>query len=161
MGLKRQKRYSVPDLQDLYNQVILDHYRKPRNFYRLERANRQADGLNPFCGDTLTVFLLLEEGILREISFVGTGCAISIASASVMTESLKGKTEAEAKIAFDRFHQLLANSSEAAPDPPATPGDWGVFSTLREYPVRVKCATLAWQAMRAALEGRKETASTE
>ena len=94
----------MPDLQDLYNQVILDHYRKPRNFYRLERANRQADGLNPFCGDKLTVFLLLEEGILRDISFVGTGCAISIASASIMTESLKGKTEAETKIAFERFH---------------------------------------------------------
>ena len=102
----------MPDLQDLYNQVILDHYRKPRNFCRLERANRQAEGLNPFCGDTLTVFLLLEEGVLQDISFVGTGCAISIASASIMTESLKGKTEAETKIAFERFHKLVANSSE-------------------------------------------------
>ena len=151
----------MPDLQDLYNQVILDHYRKPRNFYKLEHANRQADGLNPFCGDKLTVFLLLAEGILRDISFVGTGCAISIASASVMTESLKGKTEAETKIAFERFHQLVANSSEAVSDPSAALGDLGVFSTLREYPVRVKCATLAWQAMRAALEGRQQTASTE
>jgi nitrogen fixation protein NifU and related proteins len=150
----------VPDLQDLYNQVILDHYRKPRNFYRLEGANRQADGLNPFCGDTLTVFLLLEEGILRDISFVGTGCAISIASASIMTESLKGKTEAETKIAFERFQGLLANSADAGAEPSA-PGDLGVFSTLREYPVRVKCATLAWQAMRAALEGHQKTASTE
>jgi nitrogen fixation NifU-like protein len=150
----------VADLQDLYNQVILDHYRKPRNFYRLEAANRQADGLNPFCGDTLTVFLLLEEGILRDISFVGTGCAISIASASIMTESLKGKTEDETKNAFDHFIQLLANSSEAGPDS-ATLGDLGVFSTLREYPVRIKCATLAWQAMRTALEGRQQTASTE
>ncbi len=148
----------MPDLQDLYNQVILDHYRKPRNFYRLERANRQAEGLNPFCGDKLTVFLLLEEGILRDISFVGTGCAISIASASIMTESLKGKTEAETILAFERFHQLVTNSSEAEQ---VSLGDLGVFSTLREYPVRVKCATLAWQAMRAALEGRQQTASTE
>ena len=148
----------MPDLQDLYNQVILDHYRKPRNFYRLERANRQADGLNPFCGDALTVFLLLEEGILRDISFVGTGCAISIASASIMTESLKGKTEAETILAFERFHQLVTNSSEAEQ---VSLGDLGVFSTLREYPVRVKCATLAWQAMRAALEGDQQTASTE
>ena len=145
----------MPDLQDLYNQVILDHYRRPRNFYKPERANRQADGLNPFCGDKLTVFLLIEEGILRDISFVGTGCAISIASASVMTETLKGKTEAEMKIAFDRFFQLLANSSEVG-TLPSTLGDLGVFSTLRAYPVRVKCATLAWQAMRAALEGRQQ-----
>jgi nitrogen fixation protein NifU and related proteins len=145
----------LPDLQDLYNQVILDHYRKPRNFHRLEHANRQADGLNPFCGDTLTVFLLLEEGVLQDISFVGTGCAISIASASMMTESLKGKTEAETKTTFERFLKLVASSSETEPDPAAL-GDWGVFSTLREYPVRVKCATLAWQAMRAALEGRQQ-----
>jgi len=150
----------VPDLEDLYNQVILDHYRKPRNFYKLERANRQADGSNPFCGDTLTVFLLLEEGVLQDISFTGTGCAISIASASIMTESLKGKTEAETKIAFERFLRLMANSSETEPDT-AGLGDGGVFSTLREYPVRVKCATLAWQAMRAALEGSQQTASTE
>jgi len=150
----------VPDLQDLYNQVILDHYRKPRNFYRLEGANRQADGLNPFCGDKLTVFLLLEEGILRDISFVGTGCAISIASASIMTEILKGKSEAETKIAFERFHTLVANSSETKLDP-APLGDEKIFSTLHEYPVRVKCATLAWQAMRAALEGSQQTASTE
>ena len=148
----------MPDLQDLYNQVILDHYRKPRNFYRLERANKQAEGLNPFCGDKLTVFLLLEESVLRDISFVGTGCAISIASASIMTESLKGKTEAETILAFERFHELVTNSSEAGSVPL---GDLGVFSTLREYPVRIKCATLAWQAMRAALEGHQQTASTE
>ena len=147
----------MPDLQDLYNQVILDHYRKPRNFYKPVLANRQADGLNPFCGDKLTVFLLIEEGILRDISFVGTGCAISIASASVMTESLKGKTEAEAIVAFERFHQLMINSSEAGP----ILGELEVFSTLREYPVRVKCASLAWHAMRAALEGYQQTASTE
>ena len=150
----------MPDLENLYNQVILDHYRKPRNFYKLERANRQADGLNPFCGDTLTVFLLLEEGVLKDISFTGTGCAISIASASIMTESLKGKTEAETKIAFERFLKLMASPSETEPDT-AGLGDGGVFSTLREYPVRVKCATLAWQAMRAALEGSQQTASTE
>jgi nitrogen fixation NifU-like protein len=147
-------------LKDLYQEAILDHYRRPRNFHKLERSNRQAQGLNPFCGDKLNVFLLVEDGIIREISFVGAGCAISIASASMMTESLKGKTETETKLAFERFDQLLTRSSESLPDPDSM-GNLAVFSTLREYPVRVKCATLAWHTMRAALDQRQETASTE
>jgi nitrogen fixation NifU-like protein len=116
--------------------------------------------LNPFCGDKLSVFLLVEDGIIRDISFVGTGCAVSIASASMMTESLKGKTEAETKSAFQRFNQFLTHSPENMPDPD-TMGDLAVFSNLREYPVRIKCATLAWHTMQAALEQRQETATTE
>ena len=150
----------MADLKDLYQEAILDHYRRPRNFCQPERSNRQAEGSNPLCGDKLSVYLLVEDGIIREIGFAGTGCAISIASASMMTESLKRKTEAEAKIAFDRFHRLVTNSDDARTDPDSM-GDLAVFSTLREYPVRVKCAILAWNTMRAALEGRQETASTE
>jgi nitrogen fixation protein NifU and related proteins len=147
-------------LKDLYQEAVLDHYRKPRNFREPDGSNRRAEGFNPLCGDRLTVFLLVENGIIRDIGFAGTGCAISIASASMMTESLKGKTEAEAKTAFDRFHQIVAKSAGAEQDPGGM-GDMAVFSTLREYPVRVKCATLAWHAMRAALDGLREPASTE
>jgi nitrogen fixation protein NifU and related proteins len=150
----------MAELKDLYQEAILDHYRRPRNFHKLERYNRQAQGLNTLCGDKLSVFLLIEDGIIREISFAGTGCAISIASASMMTESLKGKTEEEAKIAFERFHRLMATPPDAPPDPDCM-GNLAVFSTLHAYPMRVKCATLAWHAMRAALEERQETASTE
>lgn len=150
----------MADLRDLYQEVILDHHKKPRNFRKLEHANRQADGYNPLCGDKLSVYLHIEGGIIKDIGFIGTGCAISTASASMMTESLKGKTEAEAKTAFDRFHQIVAKSAGAEQDPGGM-GDMAVFSTLREYPVRVKCATLAWHAMRAALDGLREPASTE
>jgi nitrogen fixation protein NifU and related proteins len=150
----------MADLKDLYQETILDHYRKPRNFRELDRSNRRAQGLNPLCGDKLTVYLLVEDGIIREISFVGTGCAISIASASLMTESLAGKTEADAQTAFELFNLLLARSPKVEPDLQRM-GDLAVLSTLRDYPVRVKCATLAWHAMRTALEQRDETASTE
>jgi nitrogen fixation NifU-like protein len=150
----------VADLKDLYQEAILDHYRKPRNFREPDCSNRQAEGFNPLCGDKITVFLLVENGIIRDIGFTGTGCAISIASASMMTESLMGKTEPEAKTAFDRVHQLVGKSANAETDFDGM-GDLAVFSTLREYPVRVKCATLAWHAMRAALDELKEPASTE
>jgi nitrogen fixation protein NifU and related proteins len=150
----------MSDLRDLYQEVILDHHKKPRNFHKLERANRQADGYNPLCGDKLSVFIQIEEGVVKDIAFVGTGCAISTASASMMTESLKGKTETEAKAIFKRFHQLVTHHSESQPDP-STLGNLAVFSGVREYPVRVKCATLAWHAMWAALEGKKETVATE
>jgi nitrogen fixation NifU-like protein len=127
---------------------------------RQEHANRQADGYNPLCGDKLSVFIQIEDGIVKDIGFVGAGCAISTASASMMTESLKGKTEAEAKTIFERFHHLVTNHSEPQPDP-ATLGKLAVFSGVREYPVRVKCATLAWHTMRAALDGKDEGVSTE
>jgi nitrogen fixation protein NifU and related proteins len=150
----------MADLRDLYQEMILDHHRKPRNFHKLEHANRQADGFNPLCGDKLSVYLRIENGVVADIGFVGTGCAISTASASMMTESLKGKTEAEAKTIFENFHRLVTKHSEPQPDPAAM-GKLAVFSGVREYPVRVKCATLAWHTMRAALEGRQETVATE
>ena len=150
----------MSDLRDLYQEVILDHNKKPRNFHRLEHANRQADGYNPLCGDKLSVFVQVENGIVKDIGFIGAGCAISTASASMMTESLKGRTESEAKAIFERFHHLVTNHSDPLPDP-STMGKLAVFSGVREYPVRVKCATLAWHTMRAALEGSKETVATE
>jgi nitrogen fixation NifU-like protein len=150
----------MSDLRDLYQEVILDHHRKPRNFHKPEHANRQADGYNPLCGDKISVFIQVEDGIVEDIGFIGTGCAISTASASMMTECLKGKTEPEAKEIFERFHHLVTNHSEPLPDPSAM-GKLAVFSGVREYPVRVKCATLAWHTMRAALDGSKETVATE
>lgn len=150
----------MADLRDLYQESILDHYKKPRNFHKLEHANRQAEGLNPLCGDKLSVFMQIENGIVQDIGFIGSGCAIATASASMMTESLKGKTEAEVQAVFERFHQLVTDHSEPQPDP-ASMGPLAVFSGLRGYPVRVKCAILAWQTMRAALKGSPETAATE
>ncbi len=150
----------MADLRDLYQEVILDHHKRPRNFHKIENANRQADGFNPLCGDKLSVYMQIENGIIKNIGFIGAGCAISTASASMMTESLKGKTEAEAKVIFERFHQLVTDHSEPQPDP-AGMGKLAVFSGVREYPVRVKCATLAWHTMRAALDGRQETVATE
>jgi len=148
------------ELRDLYQEVILDHHKKPRNFHKLEHANRQADGYNPLCGDKLSVYLQIENGVVKDIAFVGAGCAISTASASMMTECLKGKSEEEVKAVFERFHHLVTNHSEAKPDP-STLGKLAVFSGIREYPVRVKCATLAWHTMRAALDGSNETVATE
>jgi nitrogen fixation NifU-like protein len=150
----------MSDLRDLYQEVILDHHRKPRNFHKLEHANRQADGYNPLCGDKISVYIRVDDGIVTDIGFIGAGCAISTASASMMTESLKGKTESEAKAIFERFHHLVTDQSGFSPDP-STMGKLAVFSGVREYPVRVKCATLAWHTMRAALEGSKETVATE
>jgi nitrogen fixation NifU-like protein len=150
----------MADLKDLYQDILLDHYRKPRNYGEPDRANRQADGFNPLCGDKFTVYVRVENGIIRDIGFVGSGCAVSIASASMMTESLKGKSEVEAGAAFDRFRQLTAGSRESRLDP-ATMGELAVFEGLRHYPVRVKCATLPWQTMHAALHGLRETAVTE
>jgi nitrogen fixation protein NifU and related proteins len=150
----------MADLKDLYQEVILDHNKRPRNFRKIEQANRQADGFNPLCGDKLSVYIQIENGIVKDIGFVGAGCAISTASASMMTESLKGKTESEAKALFECFHQLLADHSIPHPDL-AILGNLTAFSGVREYPVRVKCATLAWHTMRAALEGQQGTIATE
>jgi nitrogen fixation protein NifU and related proteins len=150
----------MADLRDLYQEVILDHHRKPRNFRKIEQANRQADGLNPLCGDKLSVYIQIENGVIKDIGFIGAGCAISTASASMMTESLKGKTETEARNIFERFHQMVTNHSNPQPDPAAL-GKLAAFSGVKEYPVRVKCATLAWHTMRAALEGQQGTVATE
>jgi nitrogen fixation protein NifU and related proteins len=150
----------MSDLRDLYQEVILDHHKKPRNFHKLQQANRQADGYNPLCGDKLSVYIQIEDGIVKDIGFVGTGCAISTASASMMTESVKGRTETEARVIFEKFHQLVTDHSNAEPDISGI-GKLAVFSGVREYPVRVKCATLAWHTMRAALDQVQVTVATE
>jgi nitrogen fixation NifU-like protein len=150
----------MSDLRDLYQAVILDHQKKPRNFRALPDANRHAEGYNPLCGDKVTVYVKLEDDVVRDVSFQGSGCAISTASASMMTESLKGKTRAEAEALFRKFHELVAGD-HASMEPASSLGKLAVFTGVREFPVRVKCATLAWHTLRAALEGGEQTVSTE
>jgi nitrogen fixation NifU-like protein len=153
----------MSDLSELYQQVILDHNKRPRNFHRLPHANHSAEGYNPLCGDHLTVDLETEGGVLKDVAFEGAGCAVSKASASMMTEALKGKTEEQADALFQAFHALVtgrpAAGASAAPDVPL--GKLAVFSGVSEFPMRVKCATLAWHTLRAALEGKQEPVSTE
>jgi nitrogen fixation NifU-like protein len=150
----------MSDLRELYQELILDHTKRPRNFGRLEAANCQADGYNPLCGDKVTVFLNVENDVVNDIRFQGSGCAISTASASMMTESLKGKTVADAKTLFARFHELLTGKSDQLPDIEAL-GKLAVFSGVKEFPIRVKCATLAWHTMNAALSHQQQPVSTE
>jgi nitrogen fixation NifU-like protein len=151
----------MPDLRELYQEVILDHYKRPRNCRRPADANLlRADGFNPLCGDKVTIFIRLEDGIIRDIAFEGSGCAISTASASMMTESLKGKSEAEVARIFSHFHGLVTGKTASDNDNSGL-GKLEVFAGVREYPVRVKCATLAWHTMRAALAGVKDTVATE
>lgn len=147
------------DLKSLYQEVIIDHNRHPRNYHRLEDANRVAEGYNPLCGDRLTLYLKLEEGIIRDISFEGSGCAISTASASLMTEHLKGKTEAEAQAVFDHFRALVTENSPAAEG--AELGKLSVLAGVKEFPARVKCATLCWHTLHSALNDEHKTVSTE
>ena len=146
----------TPDLEALYQDVILDHNRRPRNFRTLEGGSK-AEGANPLCGDRLTVYVRVGNGTIQEAAFQGFGCAIAIASASLMTESVKGKTLAEAQALFEQFQQLITASAEA----PVNLGDLSAFAGVRKFPVRVKCATLPWQALRAAASGRVEVVSTE
>lgn len=148
----------MSDLRELYQQLIIDHSKKPRNFVKLEDANRTAEGHNPLCGDVVTVYLQVEDDVIRKIGIQGSGCAISKASASMMTDSVKGKSKDEAEVLFERFHALV--TGDGAGDP-SDLGKLAVFSGVREFPVRVKCATLPWHTMRAALEGRGEIISTE
>jgi nitrogen fixation NifU-like protein len=148
----------MSELTDLYREVILDHNKKPRNFQKLADANCTAEGFNPLCGDEIQLYVKLEDGVIRDIGFQGSGCAISKASASLMTSTLKGKTSAEADELFERFHRLV--TSDAAPDA-AELGKLAVFSGVREFPARVKCASLAWHTLRAALEGKAEKVTTE
>lgn len=150
----------MPDLRELYQEVILDHNRRPRNFQKLEGANRTAEGYNPLCGDQLTVYLHLEDGAIREISFQGSGCAISKASASMMTATVKGKTVAEAEGVFETFHKMVTADLSTTFDP-SEMGKLAAFAGVREFPVRVKCATLPWHTLHAALEGKPEPVSTE
>jgi nitrogen fixation NifU-like protein len=146
------------DLRDLYQEVILDHSKRPRNFHAMPDADRKAEGYNPLCGDRETVFLDLDGDVLKDVSFQGAGCAISTASASMMTESVKGKTRAEADALFERFHDLITGAGDG--DDPEL-GKLAVFSGVREYPVRVKCATLPWHTLKAALSGENAPVSTE
>ena len=150
----------MSELRELYQSVILDHNKQPRNFREPEGANRKADGFNPLCGDKITVYLELEDDVVKDVGFSGSGCAISTASASLMTQSIKGKSLAEVRELFDGFHELLTgNPSEGADSEKL--GKLAVFSGVREFPVRVKCATLAWHTMRSALDGTGEVAKTE
>ncbi|MCC7385690.1 MAG: SUF system NifU family Fe-S cluster assembly protein [Deltaproteobacteria bacterium] len=150
----------MSDLRDLYQELILDHQRRPRNFRVPEHHSHRALGLNPLCGDQLTVFIRLEGDRIADIGFEGTGCAISKASASMMTEKLKGKTTAEAQQIFERFHHLVT-VADASEEDEEVLGKLAVFGGVREFPARVKCATLSWHTLRSALEGKAETVSTE
>jgi nitrogen fixation NifU-like protein len=149
----------MSELSELYQQVILDHNKKPRNFHRLETANRRAEGYNPLCGDQLTVYLELEDERVKDVSFEGSGCAISKAAASMMTQSVKGRTLEEAEVLFDEFHRMVMGELDAEAEEHHL-GRLTIFSGVREFPARVKCATLSWHTLRSALQGH-ETASTE
>jgi len=147
----------MSDLADLYQEVILDHNRRPRNFHRMADASHTAEGYNPLCGDRLTLYLKVAGDVISDVSFEGSGCAISKASASMMTDALKGQTIADANTLFERFHRMVTTP----PDQPAP--DMGKLSSLagvREFPVRVKCASLAWHTLKAALADQQK-ATTE
>jgi nitrogen fixation protein NifU and related proteins len=146
-------------LNELYQNVILDHNRSPQNYRVMVEANRHAEGHNPLCGDRLSVWLRLDGDVIRDVSFQGSGCAISKASASLMTMAVKGKTRSEATALFERFHRLITgrlNSADAE-----TLGKLAVFSGVWQFPIRVKCASLSWHAMKVALDQPGETVSTE
>ena len=147
----------MSDLSELYQEVILDHNKRPRNFGQLENASHKAEGYNPLCGDRLKLFLRLDGERIADIGFVGSGCAISKASASLMTDSLKGMTIAHARALFERFHAMVTTP----PDQPVEDlGKLSVLAGVREFPVRVKCASLAWHTLKAALD-REQSVSTE
>jgi nitrogen fixation NifU-like protein len=148
------------DLYDLYQDLILDHNRRPRNRRALPDHDRAAEGYNPLCGDRVKIYLKVDGDVIRDAAFEGAGCAISTASASLMTETVKGKTLDEARALFDRFHHLLTREADNGPDDP-TMGKLAAFSGVRKYPARVKCATLAWHTVNAALENRHDVVSTE
>jgi nitrogen fixation NifU-like protein len=150
----------VSDLSDLYQEVVLDHGKRPRNFGPLEGATHHAEGLNPLCGDHLTVFATVDGGVVRDARFTGDGCAISKASASVMTGLVKGKSAAEVDALYEKFHALVTEGPGAAGDPEAL-GKLAVFGGVHDYPTRVKCASLAWHTLRAALHGDAKPVSTE
>jgi nitrogen fixation NifU-like protein len=151
----------MSDLRELYQEVILDHSRQPRNFRRPDRANREAKGDNPLCGDKVAVFLTVEDGKVADVGFQGRGCAISMASASLMTEIIKGKSEAEARALFERFHDEMIGKSSCHGAAAGELDKLTVLSGVRDYPMRVKCATLSWHTLMAALEGHQNGVSTE
>ena len=142
------------ELRELYQEVILDHSKRPRNFREIPAATGRADGFNPLCGDKATVFLELDGDVVKDVSFKGAGCSISTASASMMTEALRGKTRAEAEALFERFHRLVTSDPLRSPTDDASDlGKLAAFSGVSEFPVRVKCASLPWHTFKAALTG--------
>jgi nitrogen fixation NifU-like protein len=147
----------MSELTDLYQEVILDHNRRPRNFRAIDGASRQQEGYNPLCGDRLTLYVALEGDRIADVAFQGSGCAISKASASLMTEALKGKTVAEARELFEKFHDMVTSSPDTAA---ADLGKLSVLSGVREYPTRVKCASLAWHTLKAAVSGETDAPVT-
>jgi len=147
----------MSDLRDLYQEVVLDHSKAPRNFHALEHASGDAQGFNPLCGDQVHVWVQLDGDQVKDVSFTGNGCAISKASASMMTQAVKGKSKAETAALFAAFHRLVTGGGE---DPEAL-GKLAVFAGVSEFPVRVKCASLAWHTLKAALDGANAPVSTE
>jgi nitrogen fixation NifU-like protein len=146
------------DLRELYQEVIFDHYKRPRNSGTLEDASHRAEGYNPLCGDRVTIYLKVEDGIVADASFEGAGCAIATASASLMTEALKGRRLEEVEALFRRFHAMVTDAPASGP---AALGKLEVLAGVREFPARVKCATLAWHTLNAALAHRQQPVSTE
>lgn len=149
----------MSDLRDLYQEVIIDHSRRPRNFGPLPGHNHRAEGFNPLCGDRLTLYLKVTDGLIEDVRFEGAGCAISTASASLMSEALKGKSEAQVESLFASFHELLTGAVETADA--SLLGKLQVLAGVREFPARVKCATLAWHTLHAALHDEAAPVSTE
>jgi len=147
------------ELRDLYQEVIFDHNRNPRNCRSMDNANRQVEGFNPLCGDRLTLFLRVKNGQIEDASFQGNGCAISTASVSLMTEIVKGKSETEAEALFKQFHDMTTGQSDDSQLEAL--GKLAVLAGVREYPARVKCATLAWHTLDAAIKNQAQTISTE
>jgi nitrogen fixation NifU-like protein len=150
----------MADLRDLYQEVILEHSKTPRNYRELKASDHKAEGFNPLCGDRFTVYLDMEGDSIRDISFQGSGCAISKASASMMTQTLKGKTRKEAEELFERFHGVVTGQAPSNGNH-AELGKLAVFSGVSKFPTRVKCAILAWHTLQAALEGKQDPVSTE
>lgn len=146
----------MEELRELYQQVILDHNHSPRNYGAIENATAKAEGFNPLCGDKLTLFLKLNQDVIEDVRFEASGCAISVASASLLTEALKGKTIEEAESLFDKMHLMFTNGEQSA-----GVGKLTVLSGVNEFPARVKCATLAWHTLKAAIANEAEPATTE
>ncbi len=149
------------DLKDLYQEVIIDHNRSPRNFGKLENPTQVAEGYNPLCGDKLNLYLTTEDNLITDVSFDGSGCAISVASASLMTDSLKGKTIEEAEQLFESFHDLIMKEEKPDQEQMQSLGKLAALAGVKEYPARVKCATLCWHTLHSALQGVTRSATTE
>jgi nitrogen fixation NifU-like protein len=150
----------MSDLRELYQETIVDHAKRPRNFRDVPDANRTAEGFNPLCGDRVVVHARVRDGHIEDIGFEGSGCAISTASASIMTEQLKSKTLEQAEETAQRFHTLVTSAHDSPAEAPEL-GKLAVFAGVREFPARIKCATLVWHCLEAALKGKQEVVSTE